>query len=292
MKQFIYKSEVVGLSEWPSGTLRLEGVEQTDRHDEADVFVIPGFLTGLFPNRSELCNRLPYFTKYEAKHVGFDCSDNEPLYDTSARFIRCNTRDWYLSRDPNTISWPWPVENYIDCASVPSGGFEYDVSFHGWIRSHDTRQKSFELMSSSQLKCDLAGYPDFTGYIWDTPEGLRRRREFRRSLHASRLILCPESISGVFPYRFWEALSAARIPILIGSEFVFPFKSKIDYSSFCIRVERKDIHDLNDIVIEFLSTHDDEAIAAMGKLGRMYWERWLDSAQWPRLHGLAVREAL
>lgn len=291
MKQFVYKPEHADLAEWPAGILRLDDIEQTEDPDAADVFVIPGFLTKLFPNRQSLY-KLSHFRVKESRHVAFDCSDNEPLYDTSAMFIRCNTRSWYLERDPNTISWPWPVEDYLDCVKLPAEGFKYDVSFHGWIRSHDTRQHAFDTMRGSQLQCDLAGYTDFTGYIWDTPEGLRRRREFRRSLHESRLVLCPESISGVFPYRFWEAMSAGRIPVLIGSDFVFPMSDVINYSAFMIHIERRDRDSVNAVLTKFLREHDDATIETMGKIARAQWEAWLDARHWTQLHSLAVRKKL
>ncbi len=51
--------------------------------------------------------------------------------------------------------------------------------------------------------------------------------------------------------RLFEILSLGRIPIIIDTERNFPFKDKIDYSSFALIVDFRDIHKLPEIVAEF-----------------------------------------
>lgn len=291
MRQFIYQPHHAGLSAWPQGTLRLEGMEITDIPEAADVFVIPGALTAIFRDANDL-RRLTYFAGRENRHVAFDCSDNEPLYRLPCLFIRCNTRTWYFQRDPNTVAWPWPVENFAECVEVPDGGFRYDVSFQGWLSSK-ARRESVECFSRDRgLKCDMAAYSDFCGYIYDTPEGVRRRAEFRRSMRESRIALCPESIPGVLPYRFFEAMSAGRIPLLVGSCYVLPFAEEISYADFTITVESAGAAHVNHAVHEFLSKHSDAEIAERGKLARAMWEKWLDREKWPALMAYAVEKQI
>lgn len=287
MKQYIYPPAVVGLTDWPSGTLRLDGIDVTTEPAQADLFVIPGALTQLFPNREAL-ERLPYFRDHESRHVAFDCSDNEPLYKTSAILIRCNTRKWYLEKDPRTISWPWPVEDYSECIDVPAGGFRFDVSFQAWLSSDCRKLSAQSCRDTAGLVLDFATYSDFTGYIFHEPEGVRRRAEFRRSMRESRIALCPESIPGVFPYRFFEAMSAGRVPLLIGNNFVFPWADDIPYSSFSLHI--MSANRAGPAALEFIRGHSDSDLIDMGRLGRKYWERFLDSRKWPQLHAEAVRK--
>lgn len=287
MRQYVYSPHQIGLDSWPSGELRLEGIEVTKEPDLADVFIVPGALTALFPDKKSLY-RLPYFHGNQEKHVFLDVSDNEPLYDEPCMFLRCNTRPWYLQRDPSTLPQAWPVDDVSECIPVPEGGFKYDVSGHMWLSS-EVRKASMETMKNQRmLKADLAGYPNFTGYIYYEAEGIRRRKEFRRSMRESRIALCPESIVGVFPYRFFEAMSAGRVPLLVGSDFCFPWNTEIDYESFMIHCQRSLANTCDQMAIEFIRTHSDEEIIAMGLKARAVWERWLDSRKWPELHAEAV----
>lgn len=295
MKQYIYSASECGFRDWPSGTLRLEGIDVTTNSIEADLFTVPGALTALFPNRGDLYSRLPYFRGREDVHVLFDVSDHEQLYDLPCLFIRCNTRTWYFGRDPNTISFAWPVEDYAECVDAPEG-FKYDVSFQGWYSTKTREESAASCLGDKRLKPDIQGYSDFTGYLWKdgkwTPEGLRRRAEFRRSMRESRVMLCGESIPGVFPYRFWEALSAGRVPLLIGHDYVLPFADEIPYESFILTLRRDEASRANQVVHQFINQHNDAEILEMGKRGREYWLKLLNSNDWPKTMAYAVRKAL
>lgn len=291
MRQFIYKPEHVGLTEWPSGTLRLEGIHVTDDPEEADVFVCPGSLA-LFRNPEDL-KKLPYFKGRESIHCFFDVSDHETQYHQPSMFIRCNLRPFNLEADPNSIQMAWPVEDYAECLQVPECGFTNHISFHGWATSHPSRELSIQSCLDSGVKCSFSLYNDFTGYLKaDDPELARRRVEFRRSMRESKICLCPESIPGVFPYRYFEAMSAGRIPLLVGSDFVFPFNDEIDYKAFTVFCSRADAAKAGEIAEQFLSSHSDADVIEMGRLARQAWVWWLDGRNWPSLHAYAVQKTL
>ena len=289
MKQFVYSPADAGLSEWPSGTLRLQDVEVTEDPNAADVFVYPGALFNI-TSRAGL-EALPYFKEHENQHVFFHCSDHEVLYDTTAVIIRCNTRTWMLERDPTTLSWPWPVEDYSECIEPPEGGLKYDVSFQGWNWS-DARKASIKsCRENASLKCDFSTYGDFFGYLKPSDsEFVRRRAEFRRSMKESRIALCPESIPGVFPYRFFEAMSAGRVPLLVGANYVLPLADEIPYDDFMLSTTHLD--KAGEIAASFVSSYRDETIIEMGRLARQAWEQWLDSRKWPQLMAYAVQKKL
>lgn len=295
MKQYIYSPQDLGLSEWPSGTLRLEGIETTTNPDEADLFVCPGPLL-LFQDPGDL-GRFPFMAGHEEKHVFFDCSDFDTVYTRKNPILfRCNLKRHMLEAHPNSISMAWPVEDFAECVELPEGGFKYDVSFHGWMSTETRIHSATACRKNGALKADVAGYADFTGYLHDrvsgkwTLEGTRRRAEFRRSMRESRVALCPESIPGVFPYRFFEAMSAGRVPLLVASDYNFPFAAEIPYSDFALTCERADAAYADRIVLQFVRTHSDSEIHYMGMMARKYWERWLNSADWPRLMAYAVQQ--
>lgn len=269
------------MKEWPSGTLRLNCEVTTDA-TAADVFVYPGALHSMtYP-----MNRLLHFRGNEQRFVFFHCSDDEKLYNEKCLFIRCNTRDWYLVHDPNTISWPWPVEDFKD--NIETDQFLFDVTFQGWISSAPRRQSVASV--TNDLRCDIATYRDFYGYIGGTNEGLRRRKEFLRSMNQSRVALCPESIPGVFPYRFFEAMSAGRVPCLVGSHYVLPFADEIPYDKFCIFVRADHADRTAESIVRFIESHTDDEIKALGKMAREYWDRYLNSEKWVQMMTYAVEK--
>lgn len=301
MKQFIYPPESIGRDSWPSGELRLDGFEQTTDPDSADIFVSPGALLN-FQNPNDL-DRFPYIEGREKRHVFFDVSDWQTIYNRkNCILLRCNLTTSMLAAHPNSLSIAWPVESFSECVDVPDGGHKWDVSFHGWLSgnwdaglgiNHYTRTiSSNACMNSADIKSDIAQYADFTGYIYDQPEGIRRRAEFRRSMKESRIALCPESIPGHFPYRFFEAMSAGRVPLLVASDVVFPFADLIPYQDFIIHCPRHQADHAAQIVAEFVACHTDGQIVAMGKMARHYWEKYLDSRKWPSLFSFAVKRKL
>lgn len=289
------------MAEWPSGELRLDGIDVTADPAEADLFVVPGNLRIFeLPGQYGVLDhtklyRLPYLRGNEARTVVFDVSDNftRPI-NLPLLFIRCDVRVWMLPYDRNTIQMAWPVADFYEYLAPPLGGFKYDISFHGWISS-DARREAFESCEAAVgLKRDFVGYPHFTGYL-DTPgrpeydpvEFARRSREFKRSMQESRIALCPESIPGVLPYRFFEAMSAGRVPLLVGRDYVLPFEDVIPYDDFTIRC-----YNPKEAGAMAQRLPSDEDLIERGQLARQYWTRYLNRDKWPSMMAWAVRKKL
>jgi len=236
---------------------------------------------------------LPYFKGNEERHAFFDVSDNfKTAINLPIIFIKCDQRTWMRASDINTIQIAWPVEDYSNCIEPPPEGFQADISFHGWLSTTTRRESSASCINNPEIRCDMACYSDFTGYIFYEPEGLRRRAAFRASMKRSRMALCPESIPGVLPYRFFEAMSAGRVPLLVSSDYVLPFADEIDYSSFVRFCERDNAKNADKIALEFVGKTPTEEIIEMGKLAREAWVKWCDPRLWSRLHAYAVQKLL
>lgn len=289
MKQYVYSPQECGLDKWPDGVLRLDGFEVTESAADADVFVYPGAIHLL--NGSDL-RKLPHMAAHADRHVFFHCADHETLYDLPSLFIRCNTRQWYYEKDRNTISWPWPVEDFGEYAFT-GHGFAFDVTFHGW-RSSRVREQSVDACRHfGNLKADIAEYSDFYGYLKDTdPELGRRRRQFLGSMQRSRIAICPESIPGVFAYRFFEALSAARVPLLIGSGYVLPWADVIPWNDIALFCPAEQAANAPKVARRFLDAHSDAQIIEMGRKGREYFDRYLNRDRWTALMAEAVSRKL
>jgi hypothetical protein len=234
----------------------------------------------------------------ERRVVLFDVADDEmtTTLNPNVMFIRCNVKPFMRREMPRTITWPWPteVESFQECWPIPEGGFKYDVGYHAWTRSSNVRkacQVSLET-NPSGLSTDMACYDNFTGYIYYEEEGIRRRKEFRRSMRESRLSMCPLSIWNVFPYRFTEALAAKRVPVLICDGVEFPWADRIPYDQFMVRLTNDESLNVGPILKNWLSKHSDEEIIKMGELGYSYWNKWLNRDKWADLMPVAIEERL
>ena len=100
------------------------------------------------------------------------------------------------------------------------------------------------------------------------------RREYRENLLGSDLALCVKG-DGNYSYRFYEALSLGRIPLLIDTQCVLPLEDRIDYDSFILRVDYRDIGRLSEIVAEWWNRITPEEFAAMQKRAREAFEKHL-----------------
>jgi hypothetical protein len=290
MRQFIYKPSDLQLEDWPPGELRLDNIEVTEDPARADLFVCPGSLA-VFNNADDLY-RLPYFRGNERKHVFFDISDSPIRYYQPSIFMRCNLREGHFNADRNSIAIPWPAKDYADLVPLPDGGFQYDVAGHMWISNQARQVALFACECHGGLTYSLRGYDEFHGHVKDPVEVARREREYRRTMQASRVLLCGESESGVIPYRFFETLSAGRVPLLISSGYYLPFQDRIPYDSFILRCMPDYSGEPARMVYEFVKGHTDDEIVAMGQLARHYWERWLDSSKWDSILAEVVLQRL
>lgn len=292
LRQYIYKASECGLADWPSGTLRLDNIEVTEDPNAADVIVYPGALHTLRP--ADL-DRLPYMRQHEEKHVFFHNADHTDRYGKKCIFIRCNLRPWNFESDPNSIAWPWGVNPKGDldqCVEVPADGYKYDVSFVGWNSGLVRKVSALSCKNNPKIQADVTLYPDFYGYIEDTDEGRRRRADFIRSLKESRIILCPQSIDGVLPYRFFEALAAGRYPLLIGNDYTLPFADRIPYDDFISKLTVDDATEAGDVVAVIRERHTDAVFKEKGQLARKYWLQYMDSSKWPKLMAEEVQRKL
>lgn len=280
LKQYIYLPSQLGLDHWPNGLLRLD-FERTGNSSEADLYVIPGNFTKLFRTRDEMYARLPYFKGNEHRHVMMSIGEDNTVYDLPSIFLRSNLKTWMLERDENSIAIPWPVEDFSTCVEPPSTGFTHDVSFHGWVstkRRVTTRARAVgSCRDHTNLKCDFKVYPDFYGHQ-PAHEQAVRRLEYKLSLQRSRIVLCPESIPGDIPYRFYEAMSAGRVAMLIGSDYVLPFEDKMPRC--CFLLGRDLAGSTGEHMTRWRDQWDDEGWMECGRRMRYFWESLLAPDVW------------
>lgn len=284
---YYYTPGDLGLAEFPAGLMRLAGFEATPDPQTADVFALPTITHSV----KDRLQNLPYLAGNESRHVVWNCADdyNDLLGMGPVLALRCDATKAIVGHEPRTRAWPWPVDDLW----APFEGFEYDVVFQGWASTPLTNVAVDSVRAQENLHSHLETYPFFYGYHYHDPAYAHYRVSFIDTLRRSRLSLVPRSIpAGVIRYRFYEAMSAGRVPVHFNDGRVLPWADKIDYSLCSIHLPESDAANAGPILAEWLAHHHDDDIRAMGAYGRAMWQRWLAPDDWDERFAEAVTQYL
>ena len=102
----------------------------------------------------------------------------------------------------------------------------------------------------------------------------RLREQYVQNMLDADYTLCIRG-AGNFSLRFYETLSAGRIPLFINTHCLLPFEDEIDWSDHCLIVDQRDLDRLGDILVEYHTGLSDEAFCEMQRSNRTLWERYL-----------------
>jgi hypothetical protein len=108
------------------------------------------------------------------------------------------------------------------------------------------------------------------------PVFLRQARQrFAGNILGNDYTLCVRG-AGNFSTRFYETLSAGRIPLMIDTRCVLPFADRIDWQRHCVIVAERDIDRAGEILAEFHAGLSPEAFRRLQVENRRLWEEWLE----------------
>jgi Exostosin family len=102
----------------------------------------------------------------------------------------------------------------------------------------------------------------------------RMRREFLENLISSPYVLCLRG-KGNYSFRFYEALSAGRIPVFVNTRCVLPFQDQIDWRKHVVWVEEEHIPSLAELVSDFHHHLTAQQFEELQASNRRLWEKWL-----------------
>jgi hypothetical protein len=100
------------------------------------------------------------------------------------------------------------------------------------------------------------------------------RTEYITNIIESDFVLAPKG-DGNFSFRFFEALSLGRIPVLIDTDSVLPLEKIIDYSQIIVRVPMDKVSELPRYVREFYDRLSDEEWRERQRKARQIFEEYL-----------------
>lgn len=98
--------------------------------------------------------------------------------------------------------------------------------------------------------------------------------EYFQNMIESDYILCVRG-AGNFSYRLYETLCYGRIPIFINTDCVLPYDFAVDWKRYCVWVEEKDIHQIEQKILEFHQNLSPQEFIDLQYQCRQFWEDYL-----------------
>jgi len=275
--------------EWP-------GFVTTTNPAQADVYVVH---QRLYEFTDETIDSLPYY-KGDARHrhvfFGLGPDVGRSFRDLShypGVFLRACVNQDMLKSDPDIVAWPWPVDDLGAYAALPPGGFGLDAMFQGQVVGYT--KPVIDSVENSNLKSHIVRLSEFFSVIRhrDPERGAELRESYLRSMQNSRIVLCPnDNPHGAIRYRLYEAMSMGRVGLFVGDECVLPFSEKIDWQNCIVQISNRDMGTAGEFLENWLGSHSDAEITAMGAHAREMWVHWLKRERWGEIAGLKIREIL
>jgi hypothetical protein len=149
-------------------------------------------------------------------------------------------------------------------------------NFYGFrLREHVLR--SFEGSQEVQARFVRRGKnlgPPMAGVDVDLARN-HMRREYVNSVFECDYALCMRG-AGNWSYRFFEALSAGRIPVMIDTDCMLPLEDEIDWSRHICRIPYAQIASAPVILREFHHNLGPDGFATMQKANRNLWVQQLE----------------
>ena len=226
---------------------------------------------------------LPHWKGNEKRHVFYFCSDGpEPVGIPSIMF----RQSFYKQRkDENAIAWPYAVDDFENLAGADFDALAYDVSFVGSRVSSKARAESFDSVNVTPgIKSFLDDSKLHWGKIENTPIGKFRREIFIDSLANSRMVLAARG-GGLSCYRFFEAMSAGRVPILLADDWELPHQAEglIRWDWCIVQIPEKDARQAGKFLVDYLRRTTTRELQEMGDYARGVWQSYLAPEVWPEM---------
>lgn len=261
--------------------------EPTENAGEADFFWVGvdiGHVEAYHGGANEVARgmmRLLWWIGNANRHVFYFCSDGPEPIGLPAIMFR---QSFYKNRrDKNTIAWPYAVEDFGNLVTGDFDSLPYDVSFVGSKMSHKSRIESFDSMKDTpELRSFLDDSKMHWGSIEHTEVGRQRKALFVESLAKSKLVLAARG-GGLSCYRFFEAMSAGRIPVLLADDWELPHRNFVNWDQCIIQIPEKDAKNAGPILCDYLSKMSNRQLAAMGQYARLVWCNYLAPDVWPEM---------
>lgn len=292
-----YKNPVVGI---------------VDKPEEADFLLIPHNYFFVKSNKEYIKHFISLSEKYNNKIIIFaeGDSDEEIKIPNSIIF---RTSQYRYKKKKNEIMMPAYVEDLSDIHHFHARekmGEVPIIGFCGWADASDIRQaikikiknlifnikrlaninpeyvarkqgllfrkEAIKILIGSRLiKNNFIIRKFYSGHKKSIEMPAQEARlDYIRNMDSSDFVLVVKG-NGNFSFRFYEVLSAGRVPLFINTDCVLPLEKLIDYNNFVLFADYKEIGRIDKIAADFYSNTGAGQFSQMQRAARAAFENYL-----------------
>jgi hypothetical protein len=153
------------------------------------------------------------------------------------------------------IGFPSVMNTCRSTLNIANNFLEYlNVSFaksYQWNNGQILRKVAMDkLKRNKKIRTEFSTI--IRGYINQPNEKVRALNysKFVRNIFDTSYTLCLRGL-GNYSFRFYETLSAGRIPLFVNTDCVLPFDGVVDWRKYCVWVEQEDIDRIDQILLDF-----------------------------------------
>lgn len=298
LRIYQYTKEDLGIEKEPIAPPDFDPkqVQYTNIPSSADVFVVPYILReleteGVTNNYHE---RLPYLSGREDRHVFHNIAEDEHIRTPEGSIpFRCDCTKEVMERDPWTVSWPWPVEDFRHHVTSWAEGFTHDITFHGWVSSGILSQVLDAIEDSDYLRADVRRDKRFFGTGVPEEERPALYRSMAQAMQHSYCSLSVRSRPGVIRYRFYESMAMGRPIVHLNDGRIYPWGRFVNYEAFVFGFpEDTDPRRVANTLEQMVHAIPEAEWQLRGQAARQAWETWLNRDRWGFLRTAYVKARL
>jgi hypothetical protein len=190
---------------------------------DADILIHARLLRNDVDVEQELARITRDNEHFQGKILVFYLADFEKRIRNHPKIVLARTSARRSTMGKQEILLPYLWECYarpFDIVDFPKA----KVGFCGLVSSRRVKILSvFE--RATDINCSFVGRDRFWG---GKPHDPARRKEFDDNIRDSQFVICQRG-SGNFSMRFYQALSAGRIPVLVDTDMPLPFENLIPW---------------------------------------------------------------
>jgi hypothetical protein len=165
------------------------------------------------------------------------------------------------------------IDKFIDQMNQNCDFILRDRWFGNIIGTNYRVTKNFELINYSNIINNAKTLSNGNLIIEGHLHAYHLRSEYFKSLKSNLYCLCVRG-DGNFSFRLGETFMMGRIPILIDTDCILPFRDLIPYDKNCIRIPIENIDNISDIIHDYHNSHTENELIEIQKENRLIWEEY------------------
>lgn len=227
-----------------------------EEFDKTGYTLIPVFWTNVYITNVNVNLIQPYIDLLPAGKY-FTVSQHD---DAVKEVLPAGTISFEAGGNKNGIPIPLICSPLSKEVAVPTAK-DIFCSFTGAI-THDIRNVIYNMYREDR---------DFVFFAknWSPTVSNNELLTFINTTKCSKFTLCPRGY-GAQSFRLYEVLQLGSVPVIVYDKEWFPFSNEIDWSSFCILINVKEIPEIKNKLLHV----SDEKYTNMLSVGRSIYEKY------------------